>query len=92
MFGPRIFPSSLTIPKILGGINKTLGVVNQIIPLYKEAKPMVNNARNALNLLKEMGSTTTTKIMTNTEKNLQPLKEKINNLNIPNQKGPTFFQ
>lgn len=92
MFGPRIFPSTLTIPKILGGINKTLGVVNQIIPLYKEAKPMVNNARNALSMLKEMSNMTTTKIMTNTEKNLKPLKEKINNLNTVNQKGPTFFQ
>ena len=86
MFGPRIPTFSLT--SMLGGISKTLGVVNQIIPIYKEAKPMINNARNALSLIKEFGNTTTNKVISNTEKNMAPIKEKINNLNI--QKGPTF--
>ena len=88
MFGPRIPTFSLT--NMLGGISKTLGVVNQIIPIYKEAKPMINNARSALSLIKEFGNTTTNKVISNTQKNIAPIKEKINNLNI--QKGPTFFQ
>ncbi len=94
MFGPRTLLSGLSFGKVLGGISKTLGVVNQIIPLYKEAKPMINNARTALNIIKDFGTSTTNKVMTNTEKNLKPIKEKIksvsNNVNI--QKGPTFFQ
>ncbi len=95
MFGPRTVFSGLSFGKVLGGISKTLGVVNQIIPLYKEAKPMIDNARSAISIIKELGNTTTTKIMNNTSKNLKPIKEKLQNMttNItPNEKGPTFFQ
>ena len=101
MFGPRSLFGGLSLTRVLGGLNKTLGVVNQVIPLYKEAKPMLNNARNAINLIKEFSSSTTTKVMNNTSKNLQPIKEKINALNnvsqsvnstFKTQKGPTFFQ
>lgn len=93
MFGPGN-TSSFSLTKIIGGINKTLGVVNQIIPIYKEAKPMINNAKTALGIIKELGSSTTNRVLTNTNKNLQPIKEKINNKNrnSPTQKGPTFFQ
>jgi len=95
MFGPRLGTSSLSFGKILGGLSKTLGVVNQVIPIYKEAKPMIQNAKTAFSLIKEFGNTTTNRVMTNTEKNFKPLKEKINtiqNINLENQKGPTFFQ
>ncbi len=92
MFGPRSILPTFSLTKMLGGLSKTLGVVNQIIPIYKEAKPMISNARNAISLIKEFGNTTTNKVMTNTAKNLGPIKEKINNINISNQKGPTFFQ
>ena len=77
MFGPRLF-NGLSFTRVLGGLSRTLGVVNQIIPLYKEAKPLMNNARNAFNIIKEFSNSTTNKVLTNTEKNLQPLKEKIN--------------
>ena len=98
MFGPRSLIGGLSFGKVLGGISKTLGVVNQIIPLYKEAKPMLNNARNAFNLIKEMSTTTTNRVITNTNKNLKPIKDKINNVSsyetsfTPTKKGPTFFQ
>lgn len=98
MFGPRTVFSGLSFGRVLGGISKTLGVVNQIIPIYKEAKPMINNARSALSIIKEFGNTTTNKVMTNTEKNLKPIKEKINSINSSTiqkaelKKGPTFFQ
>ena len=105
MFGPNIpglttaAGRGLSFGKILGGISKTLGVVNQIIPIYKEAKPMINNAKTALSIVKEFGNSTTNRIMTNKEKNLQPLKQKIKQSQIinstityPNEKGPTFFQ
>ena len=98
MFGPRVFASGLTIPKVIGGLSKGLGVINQIIPLYKEAKPLVSNARNAINLLKEMSNTTTNRVMEKTQTNMAPIKEKINkisnnnNINNNQQKGLTFFQ
>ncbi|MBE5806337.1 MAG: hypothetical protein E7313_06525 [Clostridiales bacterium] len=93
MFGPKVGTNALTFGKMLGGLSKTLGVVNQVIPIYKEAKPMIQNARNAFNLIKEFGNTTTNRIVTNTEKNIGPIKEKINSLNsLENKKGPTFFQ
>ena len=93
MFGPKPFPS-LSLTKMIGGISKTLGVVNQLIPLYKEAKPIVSNARNALNIIKEFSNTTTNRVMTKKEANLKEVKEKIATIesNLTNTKGPTFFQ
>ena len=87
----------LTFGKVLGGISKTLNVVNQVIPLYKEAKPMIQNAKTAFSIIKEIGNATTTKINQNVEKNVKPIKEKIteisqnNSRNTENKKGPTFF-
>ena len=88
------YPSlkTITIPKVIGGISKTLGVINQIIPLYKEAKPMVNNMRNALGFIKEFSNNTTSRITTNTQKNMEPIKKKLENYSSINKKGPTFFQ
>ena len=92
MFGPRL-GNGFSFGKILGGINKTLNVVNQMIPIYKEAKPLMSNAKSAINFIKEMSTSTTNRVMNNTQKNLEPLKEKIKNVqNSVNQKGPTFFQ
>lgn len=95
MFGQPPISSSFSIGKVIGGISKTLNVVNQVIPLYREAKPMIQNARNAFSLIKEFTNTTTNKVVTNTTKNMEPIKQKVeilkqNNLN-ENKKGPTFF-
>ena len=101
----RIPPqSTFSIGKLIGGLSKTLNVANQVIPLYKEAKPMIQNARNAFSLIKEFTNTTTTKVINNTEKNMQPIKEKVelikststnittnNDIQNKNKKGPTFF-
>ena len=102
MFGSNPLGSGFSIGKVVGGISKTLNVVNQVIPLYKEAKPMIQNARNAISLIKEFSNTATTKVINNTDKNIKPLKEKIEVLNNnngsnlivnqnKNKKGPTFF-
>ena len=94
MFGPRI--KTFTWAKVLAGMSKTLGVVNEVIPIYKEARPMIQNARNTFNVLKEFGNTSLNKIMSNKEKNITPIKEKINtiqNVNfVPKDNTPTFFQ
>lgn len=94
MFGNGL-NSSLSLGKVLGGLSKTLGIINQIIPIYKEAKPMIQNAKTAFNLFKEFSNNTADKIITNTDKNIKPIKEKISNISNTNLKtfnGPTFFQ
>lgn len=92
MFGPRALTSGLSLTKVIGGISKTLGMVNQIIPIYKEAKPIISNAGKAISFIREFSNTTTNHIITNTNKNIGPIKEKINKQILNNQKGPTFFQ
>ena len=97
MFGPSAFPRvfpSMSVSKVVGGISKTLGIVNQIIPIYKEAKPMISNARNAINILKEFSTNTTNRVLEKKEENLGNVKEQIKKIqnNPDNTKGLTFFQ
>lgn len=98
MFGPNNFTTPFSFGKVLGGLSKTLGVVNRVIPIYKEARPMIQNAKNAINLFKEFSNNSTNRIISNTEKNMKPIKDKINDIKInnvenrENKKGPTFFQ
>jgi len=95
MFGQPPISNSFSIGKVIGGLSKTLNVVNQVIPLYKEAKPMIQNARNAFSLIKEFTNTTTNKIVNTTNKNMEPIKQKVEILKQSNleenKKGPTFF-
>lgn len=90
MFGPKLF----NFTNMLSGISKTLNIVNNVIPIYKETKPMVNNVRNALNVLKELGNNTTNRIINKTNEHMKPFKDNNTydtNL-INNKKGPTFFK
>lgn len=97
MFNGVPINNPFSIGKLVGGLSKTLGVVNQVIPIYKEAKPLVQNAKNALSLIKEFSNTATDRVNKNKINNIEPIKEKINiiknmdNKNISNKKGPTFF-
>ena len=72
-------------------MSKTLGVVNQVIPIYKEAKPIIQNARNTMNLIKEFTNSSVNKIIEKKEKNVEPLKQIINKTNNK-YNNPTFFQ
>lgn len=57
MFPGQVVKTGLTLPKVIGGISKTLNVANQIIPLYMQAKPMIKNAKNAFTIAKEIMAT-----------------------------------
>ena len=94
MFGNNIIGgvarNTLTLPRILNGISKTLGVVNQAIPLYKQAKPMIEKGRTLFKLATEFNkpSTATKSITTNsltTKKEAPKLKSTSSN-------KPVFFQ
>ena len=58
MYPDSLITKSITIPKLIRGIGKTLSVANRVIPLYKQAKPMVQNAKNAFSIIKEFKNTT----------------------------------
>ncbi len=53
MFGNPV-SSGLSLTKVLGGLSKTLNIANQVIPLYREAKPMIQNAKTILSVLKDV--------------------------------------
>lgn len=55
MFNATGLTKSLTLPKIIGGISKTLQIANQMIPLYQKAKPLITNARSIMSIMKDMG-------------------------------------
>ena len=83
----------LRLGRIINGLQRTLGVVNQVIPIYKEAKPMIENAKNAFKVVKEFSATSAKKIIDNKDKNMQEVKEKINIIKHVNPgNNPTFFQ
>lgn len=44
--------SGLSFSKILGGIQKTVSTVNQIVPLYHQVKPVINNGRTILRMMR----------------------------------------
>ncbi len=89
MFGNPV-SSGLTLTKVIGGLSKTLNIANQVIPLYREAKPMLQNAKTILSVLKDVnkGSTTPKKNTVNqvTKKDsiTESLPRKITN-------SPSFF-
>ena len=92
MFNGLGLTKGLSFIKIIGGLSKTLQVANQIIPIYQKAKPAIMNARNMLNVLKEMNKkdnstkTSETKPIVQNNKNTieKQTKEKT-------PVAPTFF-
>lgn len=91
MFGNNVATTGLTFSKVLGGISKTLSIANQVIPLYKQAKPMINNAKTIISVLKDLNKKEPQKQVSNI------IKERtINNSNSKQTSiitnAPAFFQ
>jgi len=82
MFGNEV-KSGLTMTKVIGGLTKTLNIANQAIPLYKEAKPMINNARNIYSVLKSFANNKNNSFNNNVNNKKITYEKKSNN--------PTFF-
>lgn len=88
MYGTNI-ANTLSLSKVLGGVSKFLSIANQAIPLYKEVKPMIGNARKALELVREF-SNNSNKTTTNSKKTIDVSShEKIANNYL--QSSPQFF-
>lgn len=91
MFGNNVATTGLTFSKVLGGISKTLSIANQVIPLYQQAKPMINNAKTIMSVLKGLNKKETQNQPTNktTEKETQNIEKK----ELTDFKNaPSFFQ
>lgn len=44
--------SGLSFSTILGGIQKTVSTVNQVVPLYQQIKPVINNGKTFLKMMR----------------------------------------
>lgn len=60
-FLSRGIGSKITLSGILTGAQKTIGTVNQIVPLYNQVKPMFENSKVLLNVIKGFKGTETSK-------------------------------
>lgn len=92
MFGANVAGSSLTLTKVLSGISKGLSIANQVIPLYQQAKPMIQNARKVMSVLKEFNSTTHNK--TEPKKTIEAAakNKKTEHIAVQSSSSPVFFQ
>ncbi len=96
MFPSQVVKTGLTLPKVIGGISKTLNVANQIIPLYMQAKPIIQNAKNAFTVAKEIMATPNSSTPVKSKPSLTPQitnveskKEVVQTTPTPN--NPVFF-
>ena len=79
--------SKITFSSILNGASKTLGVINQAIPVFYQVKPIWNNARTMIKVVKGLNSKESSPInTTNTTTN-----EKRSDKNNIKTNAPTFF-
>jgi hypothetical protein len=46
--------SKFSFASILDNASRTVNTINQIIPLYQQVKPMISNAKTALNIFKNV--------------------------------------
>ncbi len=90
MFNVAGLSKGLTLTKIIGGISKTLQIANQVIPLYQKAKPMIQNARSVMGVLKEF-KTTSPKAITTKENKVINKKYSSNGTKKEEIASPTFF-
>lgn len=88
---PKVISNGLTLPKVLGGIQKTLNIANQLIPIYTQVKPMIKNAQSAFAVAKGV-LTTTSASSSNSKNSLKNIEEKKEQaLPIQNLNNPVFF-
>ncbi len=85
MLRPRLNAPKISFSKILNGTSKTLGVINQAIPVFYQIKPIWNNARTMLRVVKGLNSQD--KKASKSEKTINKTPQKKEHSN----NAPTFF-
>lgn len=96
MYGTNIIGSGLTFGKVLSGISKGLSIANQVIPLYQQAKPMIENARKVMEVVREFKAAPETASKTTIEAQAKPVSEYTKKTFQPTSESPkslpVFFQ
>ena len=87
----KIFRNGINWSTILSNTQKTLNIVNQSIPVIKQMGPMINNTKTMFKIMNEFKKVDTPKKETKEIKQINEIKETINNKQI-NYNNPTFFQ
>lgn len=90
MFGTNAVGSTFSLTRVLGGISKGLSIANQVIPLYQQAKPMIQNAKKVMSVLKEFNKSSTP--TTSNNKTTIDIDETPKKTDVINQSRPVFFQ
>lgn len=74
-----MYNSSLSLAKIINGVQRILGITSQIVPLYNKVKPTIQNASSIIKQLPIK------KIITNpvSHNNAIPIKKEKKNINSP---------
>ena len=44
-----MYNNSLSLTKVISGVQRILGVTSQIVPLYNKVKPTIDNAKSIIN-------------------------------------------
>ena len=96
--------SGLTFGTILNGTQRALNFANQAIPLVKQVRPMIGNAKTMFKVMNEFKRTekpNQNKSLNNNENkntnytdqdnNINNEYTEVENINISNSDGPTFF-
>lgn len=91
MFGTNTIGSAFSLSKLLGGISKGLTIANQVLPIYQQAKPMIQNARKVMSVLKEFNKTSNNGNVNNKTTVEVKAKEKTES-KIQLNNAPVFFQ
>lgn len=93
MFGTNVVGSGLSLTKVLGGISRGLSIANQVIPLYQQAKPMIQNAKKVMSVLKEFNKPSNNINSTNNKTTVEVnSKEKTETFKVQSGSTPVFFQ
>ena len=78
-------PSKVSFSSILNGTSKTLGVINQAIPVFYQIKPIWNNARTMLRVVRGLNSSE----VSNTKK--KQIKKQTTSQKKEQTNAPKFF-
>lgn len=83
--------SKISLSGILNGAQKTIGTVNQIVPLYNQIKPMFQNSKVLLSIVKGLkgNGNTIDRKQFKTRRNNQMYNQDIININTKPKKQET---
>jgi len=65
--------SNLNLPKIIGGVSKTLNIAKGIVPFYKEVKPIYTNVRRVISTFNSVKKESENEKINNLKQYIRPI-------------------